>query len=115
MYEPLEREGTTSPASFRLRLALDALIIFTDVGYKFALLLSAGMIAGSVLIAVYVAVIFYTRQPVSGWASIMWLLSVGFAGTFAMAAVIIKYLDVIIGLVFKKRNYTFSSIEKLTK
>ncbi len=100
---------------FRWRMALDALIIFTDVGYKLALFLSMSMIIGSVLIALYVTFIFVIKQPVSGWASIMWLLSIGFAGTFALAAITIKYLDVIIGLVFKKKSYTFSAIEKITK
>ena len=99
----------------RYRIALDALIIFTDIGYKVALALSLGMMLGSVAIALYVTFVFLTEQPVSGWASIMWLLSIGFAGSFALAAITIKYLDVLIGLVFKKKSYTFSAIEKIVK
>lgn len=101
--------------SLRYRIALDALIIFTDIGYKVALFLSLGMMLGSVAIAFYVTFVFLTEQPVSGWASIMWLLSIGFAGSFALAAITIKYLDVLIGLVFKKKSYTFSAIEKIVK
>lgn len=109
------RLESKSGGPLRMRIALDALIIFTDIGYKAAWFLSLGMMLGSVAIAVYVTFIFLTEQPVSGWASIMWLLSVGFAGCFALAAITIKYLDVLIGLVFKKKNYTFSAIEKIVK
>ncbi len=99
----------------RFRLAVDALILFTDVGYKFAFLLSVGMIICSILIAIYVTYIFVTKQPVSGWTSMMLFLSLSGAGAFSILAIIIKYLDILIGLIFKKRIYTVESIEKIAR
>jgi dolichol-phosphate mannosyltransferase len=99
----------------RFRMAVDVLILFTDLGYKVAFLLSIGMIASSILIAIYAVFIFTTKQPVSGWTSMMLFLSLCGAGIFAVLAIIIKYLDILMGLIFKKRIYTVESIEKLTR
>ncbi|WP_196603718.1 glycosyltransferase [Pectinatus haikarae] len=100
---------------YRYKMAVDALILFTDIGYKTAFLLTLIMMVISVFIAVYTAFIFIAEKPVSGWTSMMIFLAIGFTGIFAVSAVIIKYLDLLVGLIFKRKNYTIESIEKLTK
>ena len=105
----------TETGKMRWRMGLDVLVIFTDMGYKVSSWMSLGMLVGSLLVGLYAVIYFYLGHPVAGWASMVCFLSLGFAGTFAVAAVIIKYLDVLIGLVFKKKGYTFSEIEKIAR
>lgn len=99
---------------YRYKLAIDALILFTDIGYKTAFALTLGMMTISIFIAVYTAFIFIAEKPVSGWTSMMAFMALGFTGIFAVSAIVIKYLDLMVGLIFKKRIYTIESIEKLT-
>lgn len=114
-YHQEEVKGGATKQEYRWQTAVDALILFTDIGYKTALVLTLGMVFFSLFVAIYAVFIFTERQPITGWTSMVLLLSLGFAGLFAVAAIIIKYLDVLLGLVFKRRNYTITGIEKLTK
>lgn len=45
----------------------------------------------------------------------MFVLTLGFAGLFAVLTIIIKYLSLLVDLVFKKQNYLIESIEKIQK
>ena len=45
----------------------------------------------------------------------MFVLTVGFAGVFAILSIIIKYLSLLVDLVFKKQKYMVESIEKIQK
>lgn len=47
--------------------------------------------------------------------SIMGLMSFGFFGLFLLMTLILKYLAVILKIIFKKQRYVISGIEKLTK
>ena len=102
-------------SSKRRELAADSLILFTDIGYKFSLSLTLFMMMITVMIACYALGFYLGGHPVAGWTSMMLLLSGGFFGMFAIAAIIIKYLAILVDLVFKKRKYTVEGIEKLTK
>ena len=65
--------------------------------------------------AIYTVVVFISGEPVAGWTTTMSLLSFAFFGIFAFFAIIIKYLSIIVNLIFKKQKYTIESIEKITK
>ena len=62
---------------------------------------------------VYTVTIFVRGDPVAGWTTLMLVLSVGLAGLFGILSIVIKYLSVIIGLVFRRANYVTRSVEKL--
>lgn len=98
---------------YRKTLAVDALIIFTDLGYKVAVLLSFCMIFFSVAISIYSFVYRMLKNPVAGWTSTILFLAVVFFFLFLILAVIIKYLQILVNLVFKRSKYNFESIEKL--
>ncbi len=95
--------------------AINSLILFTDIGYKFAIILSGIMILVTMGTAIYTTIIFLSRKPVEGWTTTMLFLSFAFFGLFALGAVIIKYLTVTLDLIFKKQKYTIESIEKIKK
>lgn len=100
---------------YKLNLAVDSLILFTEVGYRFSMYMTILMMLVSLLMTIYTFVIYMTVHPVAGWTTTILFLSVVFFGLFAILTVIIKYLQIIVDLVFKRKHYSFESIEKLTK
>ncbi len=102
-------------AKYRKRLAIDTLILFTDVGYKFAISMTTIMMFVAVAMALYSVLIFVTSTPVAGWTTTILFMSFAFFGLFGILTIIIKYLQIIVGLVFKRKSYSFESMEKITK
>lgn len=94
--------------------AVDSIIMFTDVAFRVAITLSLLMILAIISIAVY-ALIYYMlgKHPVEGWTTTILFLSAAFFGIFTILAVILKYMSVLINLIFKVKSYQFESIEKL--
>lgn len=99
----------------RKNIAIESLILFTDIAYKAAIFMTFLMMIGIVLVGIYTVFVFASQQPVAGWTTTMLFLSVGFFGVFAIMAVVIKYLSIIVDLIFKKQKYMIESIEKITK
>jgi glycosyltransferase involved in cell wall biosynthesis len=100
----------------RKDMAINTIILFTDVAYKFAIILAGIMMLVTAGTAVYTMVIFLgNSKPVEGWTTTMLFLSFAFFGVFAISAVIIKYLTIILSLIFVKQRYTIESIEKINK
>lgn len=100
---------------FRFGLAVDSLILFTEVGYSFAKIMTVFMMLMSIFMTLYSIMIYATSNPVAGWTTTILFLSVAFFGIFGVLTIIIKYLQLLVDLVFKRKHYSFESIEKLTK
>lgn len=102
-------------AAGRLSLAADSLALYTDAGFK----LSAGIALAMMLLAVaelvYTLAVFFTGHPIEGWTTMMFVLTVGFAGVFGLLTIVIKYLSLLVELVFRKQRYFVESIEKIQK
>lgn len=107
--------GDKEEKGYRKSLAMDALILFTDVGYRFAKLMTVFMMLLAILVVCYSIIIYFSSSPVAGWTTTILFLSVAFFGVFGVLTVIIKYLQVIVDLVFKRKHYSFETIEKITK
>ncbi len=99
----------------RKNVAVESLILFTDVAYKAALTMTFVMMLGIIAVGIYTVKVFISDQPVAGWTTTMLFLSVAFLGVFGILAVVIKYLSILVDLTFKKQKYMIESIEKLTK
>lgn len=100
---------------YRRRLAVDSLILFTDLGYKFSVSMTFLMMFIALFMLIYSIVIYFTRNPVAGWTTTILFLAVAFLGLFGILTIVIKYLQLLLELVFKRKQYNFESIEKLTK
>lgn len=98
---------------FRRDLAVDALILFTRTGYRIALGAALLMMAVALLGLVYSLVSYASGVTVSGWTTTILFLAVSFFGLFGLAAVVIKYLQVLVDLSFKRTQYECSGIERL--
>lgn len=109
------KDADRAEKEYRVRLAVDSLILFTEVGYRFSMIMTAFMMVMSVFMTVYSIVIYSTAHPVEGWTTTILFLSVAFLGLFGILTIIMKYLQLLVDLVFKRKHYSFESIEKLTK
>lgn len=109
------RSFTDEQAKMRRTLAVDSLVLFTNIGYKVAVTMTGFMMFATVAAAVYAVAVFALGNPIPGWTTTILFLAVSFFGLFSILTIIIKYLSLILQLVFNKQKYSFSSIEKITK
>jgi len=93
--------------------ALTALILFTNLAYKVTLVFTFIMMAATLGTVGYVIAVYITGNPVEGYTTMMLLISGAFFAVFAVLTVVIKYLSVMLGLIFHKQKYIFESIEKV--
>lgn len=100
---------------YRYGLAVDSLILFTNIGYKFSMVMSVSMIMMTLFVLIYTIIAYAISHPVEGWTSTILFLSIAFFGLFGILTIIIKYLQILVNLVFKRKNYSFESVEKITK
>lgn len=97
----------------RISLAINSIILFSDLAYKFTLFMAFFMIFATFFVAVYAFIFYLYGNPVEGWTTTILFLSFAFFGLFLIMAIIIKYLSTIVNLLFSKKEYLFESIEKL--
>lgn len=100
---------------YRSELAVDSLILFTELGYRFSIAMTVFMMLMSAFMVLYSVVVFATSHPVAGWTTTILFLSVAFFGLFGILTMVIKYLQLLVNLVFKRKHYSFEGIEKLTR
>lgn len=119
MYDNLRqehREWGREERGTRSSLAVDTIIIFTDVLEKLSMLVSIILFGALLIVFGYLIYsIFSAERPVEGWLSIMSLVSFGFFMLSVMLTLIFKYLSVILNMSFKKQRYVIEGVEKLTK
>lgn len=88
--------------------------MFTDLGYKFSVIMTFLMMLMAAFMLIYSVAVYLTSNPVAGWTTTILFLSVAFFGLFGILAIVIKYLQILLELIFKRKQYSFESIEKLT-
>lgn len=99
----------------RRGLASDSLILFTDVVLKLAIMLSVVFMVFTLGVGAFALVDYLSPdKPVEGWTTLMLFLAAGFSGVFILMSIILKYLSVILNMVFEKQVYLIQSIDKLT-
>lgn len=109
------KTGDRRQGAYRRKLAVDSLIVFTDVGYKVSVTMTIGMMLMAIFMVIYTVMIYWKGTPVEGWTTTVLFMSVAFGGLFAILTIVIKYLQILVDLVFRRKQYMFESIEKLTR
>ena len=100
----------------RTSLALDSFIYFTNAMEKVSAVLSGLFLLLTLGMGIYVLSDFFnSNKPVEGWLSTMSFLALGFFGVFALLTIILKYLSVMLNLVFRQQRYLVADIEKVVK
>lgn len=100
---------------YRSGLAMDSLILFTQIGYRFAKAMTILMMSVAAVMIIYTIVIYLTAQPTEGWTTTVLFLATGFFGLFGIMTIVIKYLQLLVRMVFNRSQFSFESIEKLGK
>ena len=101
--------------AYRSGLAVDILLLFTELGYSFAKYMTIAMMILSILMLGYSILTYFMANPVEGWTTTVLFLSISFFGLFGILTIVIKYLQLIVNLIFKRSHYVYESIEKLTE
>lgn len=103
-------------ASERSSLAFDSFIYFTNVLERISAIICVAFLLITVFMGIYlIADLFNATKPVEGWLSTMGFLALGFFGVFALLTIILKYLAVLLNLIFKQQRYLVADIEKVVK
>ncbi len=100
---------------YKHRLAVDSLLLFTDLGYRFSMFMTFLMILISVFMIGYTLISYIAVNPVEGWTTTVLFLSVSFLGLFIILTIIVKYLQLLLDMTLKRVAYRFESVEKLTR
>ncbi len=96
--------------------ALDSLALYTGMFYRICFSVSLVLLALTLFFAVYTLAVFLSPVgQVEGWTSTMLVMCFGFFGIFLMFSIVIKYLSLLVELVFKKQRYLVEGIEKIQK
>ncbi|NLL77699.1 MAG: glycosyltransferase [Clostridiales bacterium] len=118
-YESNHRDGRRrrkTNRNERTSLAMDSFIYFTNVLEKTALIISGAFLVFSVGVVIYIISSFFsTSKPVEGWVSTMGFLAFGFFGVFTLLTIILKYLSVLLNLIFKHQRYLVENVEKISR
>lgn len=98
---------------YRKLLAIDVLLLYTDIGSRFSVIMAGFMACVTMFLAVYSLMVYWNGIAIVGWTTTMLFLSFGFFGLFVLLAIAIKYLSLLLHIIFKQDKYLFESIEKL--
>lgn len=113
--EPAKRRHNREERGSRSMLALDTIIIFTDVLEKLSVVVSVVLLGALLIMFGYLIYSIFSRvRPVEGWLSIMSLMSFGFFMMSVMLTLILKNLSVLLNMSFKRQHYVIEGVEKLT-
>jgi dolichol-phosphate mannosyltransferase len=99
----------------RKDIAINSMILFTDIAYRFSIIMVAIFLFAMFSVGIYTIVVYIDGTPVEGWTTTMLILTFAFLGMFMFFAIVIKYMSILTSLIFKKQNYIIESIEKITK
>lgn len=99
----------------RIDLAIDSFIYFTHIIQHVSLFIAGlfGILSAATIIYTLLSRALGYHVGM-GWVSTMIFLSLGFSGLFGFMALIIRYLSVLVDLVFKRQKYLISDIEKIS-
>ena len=111
---PLPVGGTDANKPLRFSLAMDSLALYTDAGYRLSVGVALLMLAGTLVELFYTLTVYLGGgQPIEGWTTTMLVLTLGFFGVFLILAIVLKYLSLLVDLVFRHQKYLVDSVEKL--
>ena len=98
----------------RFKLAMDSFIYFTNVLEKISTIVCVLFLITTVGFVTYALVdhLVY-NNAIAGWTSLICFMSFGFFGVFLILTIILKYMAVMLNLVFRRQKYLVSSIEKV--
>ena len=99
---------------FRNRMAINALILYTNLAFKISIWITVVLFCFTIFAGIYaISLYFGNQKPIEGWTTTMLLMSSSFSGLFFITAIIIKYLSLLVELVYTKKTYLIESVDRL--
>lgn len=111
-HETLTVSRSSQDRAYRIETAIDALLLFTQIGYRIALGLTFVMMAAALFMIVYSFASYFAGITIAGWMTTILFLSFAFLGLFGILAIVIKYLQLIVNLTFRKKSFVYESVER---
>ena len=118
LYEPIQQPNRKKAVNSgeRASLALDSFIYFTNALERISAIICGVFLCISIGMGIYIIKDYIGGQSVvEGWMSTMGFLSLGFFGVFVLLTIILKYMSVMLNLIFRQQRYLVSDIEKVVK
>jgi len=107
------RKSKKEKGVFRNRMALNSLIIYTNLAFRISIVITIVLFSLTMFAGIYAFIVYFEEEPIEGWTTTMLLMSGSFSGLFFILAIIIKYLSLIVELIYSKKTYLVESVEKL--
>lgn len=95
------------------KVAIESLLLYTDIPFRATIYFAIFMLVVSMSVGLYSVIYRLLRNPVEGWTTTIFFMSFGFSGLFIILAMVIRYMQTLVRLNFRKKDYLFESIEKL--
>lgn len=99
--------------SMQCEIAINALILYTDVAYRVSIAFLMLMMTGMIFSGFYSLYMYFIGNSIKGWTTIMLVFSCGLFAIMSILTMLIKYASLILKIVFHKQKYIIESIEKL--
>lgn len=104
------REKSTN--FFRNKMAINTLIIYTNLAFRISVVVTILLFLFTLGTVFYTLMVYFSdKKPIEGWTTLMILISGSFSGLFFLLAIVIKYLSLLVELVYSKKVYLYESIE----
>ena len=98
----------------RFNLAFDSFVYFTNFLERLSTGISAFFLLFTIGSLIYAFWDHFTNGSIiEGWTSTICFMSFGFFGIFVLLTIILKYLSVIVNLIFRRQKYIVESVEKI--
>ena len=90
---------------FKNKMAINSIIIYTNLAFKISIGITLALFCFTLLSGLYASIIYFSHnKPIEGWTTTVLLISGSFSGLFFLLAIIIKYLSLIVELIYSKFN-----------
>jgi len=107
--------STKSPLREKIRLALDVIVSYSNVGTDLSVILAAFFFLLSGLLGLYALIMYFSPQSVvPGWTTTMLFMSICFSGIFIVLGLQGRYISSILLEIKRRPTYTVRSIERFT-
>lgn len=111
-YTPQSKNAKKYNYQYRKNVALDSLMIFTDIAYKIAIGASFIIMMLLIVLGIYTIIVFLSGGAISGWTTTMLVMSLAFFSIFAILTIVIKYLSLIVKLLLQKQSYMIRDVKR---
>jgi len=99
---------------FKNKMAINSIIIYTNLAFKISIGITLALFCFTLLSGLYASIIYFSHnKPIEGWTTTVLLISGSFSGLFFLLAIIIKYLSLIVELIYSKKTYLVESVDHL--